>query len=162
MLLQQGKPLHPEMLVGWRITFSEPQQGIIGGIVVKSMYSTGAATRHLVMRLAHRGYVVVNLKRKPERGIRDKFVSSSGCRFKLEEHVDPGPTKLGFVHKRALKSGKNWRKRFFVINPHSGALYYYRSDRNVVTASPRGVFELCRPNSCMQGNSEAVPAELWP
>ena len=150
LLLQQGKPLHPEALVGWRITFSEPQQGIAGGIVVKAMYSTGAATRHLVMRLAHRGYIVVNLKRKPERSIRDRFVTSSVCQFKLEEHLDPGPTKRGFVHKRALKSGKNWRKRYFMINPYSGALYYYRSDRNAVTATPRGVFELCRPNASMQ------------
>ena len=35
--------------------------------------------------------------------------------------------KMGYLHKRARKSGRNWRRRWMVINLEAGVVSYYKT-----------------------------------
>ena len=133
------------VLVGWRIKLNEPVDGVEGGLIVGTVTRTGKSTQHTLMRDGHCGYLVIELRRKPSR------ISSAnpGAHFTLVERAQEGPTRTGKLVKRAMRSGRNWRTRSFVLNSWSGQLEWFKPVRGVLSkkAKPLGAFEISRPDS---------------
>ena len=54
--------------------------------------------------------------------------------------------KMGFLYKRARKSGRNWRKRWIVANLQRGVLSYYKTRKEHEShKKPKGTVQLPKP-----------------
>ena len=144
-LMRQGKDLPAELLVGWRIKLRELFQGVEGGLIVGCVPRKGKSTLLRLMRDGHAGYLLIDLARKPTR------MSNLGTHFELVERAKEGPTRSGTLVKRAMRSGRNWRKRTFVLDKWSGILEWFKPVRGALpkNAVPLGSFELSRPDCGM-------------
>ena len=54
--------------------------------------------------------------------------------------------KMGYLHKRARKSGRNWRRRWMVINLEAGVVSYYKTRKaHDARKKPTGSVQLPKP-----------------
>jgi hypothetical protein len=56
------------------------------------------------------------------------------------KEVPDASIKEGYLMKRAVKSGRNWKKRWFVLNLRERKLQYYKKKGH---KKPLGEFQLC-------------------
>jgi hypothetical protein len=56
------------------------------------------------------------------------------------KELPDGSIKEGYLKKRAVKSGRNWKKRWFVLNIRERKLMYYKKKG---AKKPLGEFQLC-------------------
>ena len=79
---------------------------------------------------------------------------------------DPPTTHHGFLTKRAMKSKRTWRRRYFVLDSESGSLSYYSSKPEGSSAAlgtstrPRGTLQLVPRSRCRPATLREAAAAL--
>eukprot|EP00471_Norrisiella_sphaerica_P011227 CAMPEP_0184505088 /NCGR_PEP_ID=MMETSP0113_2-20130426/52804_1 /TAXON_ID=91329 /ORGANISM="Norrisiella sphaerica, Strain BC52" /LENGTH=752 /DNA_ID=CAMNT_0026894759 /DNA_START=280 /DNA_END=2538 /DNA_ORIENTATION=+ len=87
--------------------------------------------------------------------------------WKLRFHSYIHPLKLGFLEKRARKSGRNWRTRYFVLDLATGLLRVFENDKmdhipTIECLGPKfeaqrsGLRENCIEVRCKDGSSPSL------
>ena len=77
--------------------------------------------------------------------------------------MPPLPKERGSLVKRALISGRNWKKRFFVLNGLDSKLAYWRRESEYRDRwEPQGRFDLASRVTCKVGGSSLLLLLLLP
>ena len=72
--------------------------------------------------------------------------------YEVVEKMPPLPKERGHLVKRALISGRNWKKRFFVLNGLDSKLAYWRRESEYRDRwEPQGRFDLASRVTCKVG-----------
>jgi ubiquitin len=137
----QKSLLKPSCLLGWVIDLiptehSTPRRGMI----VQHMPRLLKAAKHTIEFDDHT-MTTVTLNRKTYESIGEDKTAKN--KFNLIFKRNRCLVKRGVAKKRAVKSGNNWRDRFFVLDGFSKNIRYYKGNpKPGAYPKPKGTFDI--------------------